>query len=48
MLRRLVKRWFTLYDLEDLTTEAICGLCGKPMREVVDKGWRWSLCDGHG
>jgi bacterioferritin-associated ferredoxin len=51
MIRRLVKRWFGLYDLADilanLTTYANCGLCGKAMRDVVEKDWPWSLCDGH-
>ncbi len=51
MLRRFVKRHFGLYDLDDIhryfTTEAFCGLCGKPVREVVEKDWPWSLCDEH-
>ncbi len=52
MLRQFVKRHFGLYDLSDIqryfTTEAFCGLCGKPMRAIiVEKDWPWSLCEGH-
>jgi hypothetical protein len=47
MIRRFVKRWFNLYDLQDLTTEAHCGICGKAVVDVVPKDWPWSLCEDH-
>ena len=47
MIRRWVKRHFQLYDLIDLTSDAICGLCLKGCTDVVPKDWPYSICDSH-
>ena len=48
MFRKYVKRWFGLYDIEDLTVGGHCGCCGRWLpNEIVDKFFKWSLCD-HG
>lgn len=47
MIRDFFKRRFGFYDLEELTTEAFCGLCGRSMQDVVPKDWPWSICGDH-
>lgn len=44
-MRKLIKRLFNLYDIEDLTIGGHCGLCGKWIAdEIFDKGWSWGMC----
>ncbi len=45
MIRDFLKHRFGFYDLEELTTEACCGLCGRSMQDVVPRDWPWSLCN---
>ena len=45
-IREKIKDHFGLYDFDDLTVGANCGVCGDWMpEEIIEKDWRWSLCD---
>jgi len=45
-IRTRVKKWFILYDLEDLQIGGHCGICGRWIEdEIMDKGYAWSLCE---
>lgn len=45
MIRNLIKKWFSLYDIGDLVTGSHCGCCGHWMpNEIVPKSNTWSLC----
>lgn len=45
MIRNLIKKWFELYDINDLIVGGNCGCCGTWMpNEIVPKLFRWSLC----
>jgi len=45
MFRRWVKRYFKLYDFEDLQIGGTCGCCGVWIpREIVLKNWPYGLC----
>lgn len=46
MFRKIIKRVFNLYDIEDLVIGGHCGLCGRWIPdEIFDKMWRWGICD---
>lgn len=45
MIRKYIKKWFNLYDIEDLVVGAHCGVCGHWIaNEIVERAWPWSLC----
>jgi len=45
MIRRWIKKWFHLYDIDDLVAGSHCGVCGHWMpNEIVPKINTWSLC----
>jgi len=44
-IRNKFKKWFDLYDIEDLQIGGNCGCCGKWINdEILEKCWSWSLC----
>lgn len=44
-IRRKAKRFFHLFDLEDMVVGGNCGCCGASMPdEILLKSWRWGLC----
>jgi len=44
-LRSKIKIWLNLWDIEDLTIGAHCGLCGLWLPNIIiDKLWRVDLC----
>ena len=46
MLRRLVKRLYKLYDIEDLKIGGHCGLCGKWIPDqIFPEAWSWGICN---
>ena len=46
MIRKWIKYYFDLYDIEDLQAGGHCGCCGAPMPNIIfDKRWAWGLCD---
>lgn len=45
MIRKLIKKWLGLYDIDDLRVGAHCGCCGHWMpNEIVSKDYAWDLC----
>ena len=45
MIRNLIKKWFDLYDINDLQSGCHCGICGKwNEKEIVSKVFPWGLC----
>jgi hypothetical protein len=46
MIRKLIKKWFELYDIKDLQSGANCGCCGKwNEKEIVPITFPWGLCE---
>jgi len=45
LFRQWIKRYFNLYDIEDLRMGGICGCCGVWMPDrIVPKDWPYDLC----
>jgi hypothetical protein len=44
-MRELIKKWFKLYDIEDLQSGAHCGCCGRwVVSEIIEKSWPITVC----
>ena len=44
-IRNFIKRFFDLYDLEDLQIGGHCGCCGNWIPNIIlPKEWPWDLC----
>lgn len=44
MIKKIIKNFFNLYELSDLTTMGNCGCCGKVIHEVLPKDWPYGIC----
>ena len=45
MIRKFIKKWLGLYDIDDLVAGAHCGCCGQWLpKEIVPKSNTWGLC----
>lgn len=44
MINNILNR-FGYYKLDDLQAHGHCGICGKPINEVLPKEWAWGICD---
>jgi hypothetical protein len=46
MIKKLIKKWFDLYDINDLVAGAHCGCCGKylPQQIIPKTNTSWALC----
>jgi len=45
MIRKWIKEYFELYDIEDLKIGGHCGCCGKWIpTKIFDKHSAWGLC----
>jgi len=46
MIRKFIKKWFGLYDINDLVTGAHCGCCGRylPQQIIPRTNTSWTIC----
>jgi hypothetical protein len=46
MIRKLIKKWFGLYDINDLVAGAHCGYCGSylPQQIIPRTNTSWGIC----
>jgi len=45
MIRNFIKKYFLLYDLEDLRIGGHCGCCGRWVKDViVPEDWAITIC----
>ncbi len=45
MVRRWIKKIFSLYDVNDLVIGGHCGCCGARIPDqIFERWWRWGLC----
>lgn len=45
MLKNLIKKWFNLYEIKDLTTIGNCGCCGSRIEnQILPKLWPYGIC----
>lgn len=46
MIRNWIKKFFDLYDYDDLRIGGHCGCCGKWVQNcIVPKDWAITICD---
>ena len=46
MIRKQIKKYFDLYDIDDLIIGGHCGCCGKWVPDIIaPKLFPWGLCE---